>query len=93
MSDQLYLSLWFPNFRLEALPAALISVLQQFARISGDSRVSAASAIPIDWTESPIYQRIYVNDERSEESDDAKIEMPSVRLRNNSTTTPPTSSR
>ncbi|WP_263417727.1 hypothetical protein [Terriglobus albidus] len=74
MSDQLYLSLWFPNFRLEALPAALISVLQQFARISGDSRVSAASAIPIDWTESPIYQRIYVNDERSEESDDAKIE-------------------
>jgi hypothetical protein len=74
MSDQLYLSLWFPNFRLEALPAALISVLQQFARISGDSRVSAASAIPIDWTESPIYQRIYVNDERSEESNDAKIE-------------------
>ncbi|MGO4210450.1 hypothetical protein AB4Y89_07175 [Terriglobus sp. 2YAB30_2] len=74
MSDQLYLSLWFPNFRLEALPAALISVLQQFARISGDSRVSAASAIPIDWTESPTYQRIYVNDERSEESDDARIE-------------------
>lgn len=74
MSDQLYLSLWFPNFRLEALPAALISVLQQFARISGDSRVSAASAIPIDWTESPIYQRIYVNDEQAQESDDSKIE-------------------
>jgi len=74
MSDQLYLSLWFPNFRLEALPAALISVLQQFARISGESRVSAASAIPIDWTESPIYQRIYVNDDQAEENDDSKIE-------------------
>ncbi|WP_263408128.1 hypothetical protein [Terriglobus tenax] len=74
MSDQLYLSLWFPNFRLEALPAALIGVLQQFARISGDDRVSVASTIPIDWSEAPIYQRIFVNDERSEPSDDSKIE-------------------
>jgi hypothetical protein len=76
MADQLYLSLWFPNFRLEALPSALTCVLRQFAtvaRADGQefTRVAAASAYPIDWTESPIYQRIYVNDERSETTDPA----------------------
>jgi hypothetical protein len=76
MSDQLYLSLWFPNFRLEALPDALVCVLRQFITVSREggaqpelARVTAASAYPIDWAESPIYQRIYVNDERSEASE------------------------
>jgi hypothetical protein len=59
MADRLYLSLWFPNFRLESLPAALTGVLRQFAVI-GSRRVSVASAIPINFTESPTYQRIYV---------------------------------
>jgi hypothetical protein len=76
MSDQLYLSLWFPNFRLQALPDALACVLRQFIAVSREAgaqpelaRVAAASAYPIDWAESPIYQRIYVNDERSEAAD------------------------
>jgi hypothetical protein len=76
MADQLYLSLWFPNFRLQALPDALVCVLRQFIAVSREggahpelARVAAASAYPIDWAESPIYQRIYVNDERSEASD------------------------
>jgi hypothetical protein len=76
MADQLYLSLWFPNFRLESLPVALVGVLKQFAVIARDgapgaeyNRVAAASAYPIDWTESPTYQRIYVNDERSDAAD------------------------
>jgi hypothetical protein len=76
MADQLYLSLWFPNFRLESLPAALVCVLRQFIAVSREAgshpelaRVAAASAYPIDWAESPIYQRIYVNDERSEASE------------------------
>ena len=69
MADQLYLSLWFPNFRLAALPEKLVSVLQQFALVSGDKRVAAASAYPLGFTESPTYQRLYVNDERSEEKD------------------------
>src|SRR5215472_15448394 len=76
MADQLYLSLWFPNFRLQGLPDALVCVLRQFITVSREAgahpelaRVAAASAYPIDWTESPIYQRIYVNDERSEDSD------------------------
>jgi hypothetical protein len=68
MADQLYLSLWFPNFRFEALPAALVSVLRQFALISGEKRVSAASVYPISFTEAPIYQRIYVNDDRAQDS-------------------------
>ena len=72
MADQLYLSLWFPNFRLESLPSALVCVLRQFATIARDgapgaefTRVAVASAYPIDWTESPIYQRIYNNQDRT----------------------------
>src|ERR1700679_4121384 len=79
MADQLYLSLWYPNFRLEALPAALNGVLRQFALVSAsgagggkeaDKRVSAATVYPIDWTESPVYQRIYVLDKHSAEDTD-----------------------
>ncbi len=79
MADQLYLSLWFPNFRLESLPAALTGVLRQFALIATDGkpsspfgRVHAASNFPIDWTETPTYQRIYVNDSRSADTPDTK---------------------
>jgi hypothetical protein len=60
MADRLYLSLWYPNFRLAALPAALTGVLRQFSAV-GAKRVSAASAYPINFTEPPTYQRIYVN--------------------------------
>ena len=79
MADQLYLSLWYPNFRFQSLPAALTGVMRQFAVIAKDGdaksalgRVAAASVYPIDWTESPIYQRIYVNDERAQESADTE---------------------
>ncbi|MGA7155646.1 MAG: hypothetical protein WBY53_02300 [Acidobacteriaceae bacterium] len=79
MADQLYLSLWYPNFRLESLPAALVGVLRQFAVIAKDGqansalgRVAVASVYPIDWTESPTYQRIYVNDDRAENSADTE---------------------
>ena len=75
MADQLYLSVWYPNFRLQSLPAGLIGVLRQFAVIAKDGqpnsdlgRVAAATTYPIDWTESPTYQRIYVNDDRAQES-------------------------
>lgn len=79
MADQLYLSVWYPNFRLQSLPAALVGVLRQFAIIAKDGqqnstlgRVAAASAYPIDWTESPTYQRIYVNDDRAQSSEDTE---------------------
>ena len=58
MADRLYLSLWYPNFRLESLPAALAAVLRQFALV-GEKRVAAASVYPINFTEAPTYQRIY----------------------------------
>jgi hypothetical protein len=75
MADQLYLSLWFPNFRFDTLPASLVSVMRQFALIGGGNyppgkRVHAASVYPISFTEAPTYQRIYVNDERAEENQD-----------------------
>ena len=83
MADQLYLSLWFPNFRLASLPAALSGVMRQFAVIAKDGkagselsshagRVAVATTYPIDWTESPTYQRIYVHDERAEKSADTE---------------------
>jgi len=71
MADQLYLSLWFPDFRLEALPEKLVSVLQQFARVSGNDRVTASAAIPFGWSEAPAYQRLFVNDDRAEPTDDS----------------------
>ena len=74
MADQLYLSLWFPNFRFEALPATMVSVMRQFALISKDSRVAASSVYPISFNEAPTYQRIYVNDDRSEDTSGSIIE-------------------
>ncbi len=74
MADQLYLSLWFPNFRFDDLPARLVGVLRQFALISKDKRVAAASVYPIGFTETPTYQRIFVNDPRSEDTSGSIIE-------------------
>ncbi len=70
MADQLYLSLWFPNLRLESVPAAVVSVLRQFARISGLPRVAAAAAYPVNFSEPPVYQRVYVLDSRAAETKD-----------------------
>src|ERR1700733_6643290 len=70
MADQLYLTLWFPNFRLDPLPTAMASAIRQFALISKATRVAAANAYPISFSEAPTYQRIYVNDDRAEENQD-----------------------
>src|SRR5271156_4867644 len=77
MADQLYLSLWFPNFRFDSLPATTIAVLRQFARISGLPRVSASAAYPVSFAEPPVYQRVFVLDKRADEgpaADDSLIE-------------------
>jgi hypothetical protein len=74
MADQLYLSLWFPNFRFDTLPAAMVSVMRQFALISKEKRVAAASVYPISFHEAPTYQRIYVNDDRAEDTSSSIIE-------------------
>ena len=76
MADQLYLSLWFPNFELTTLPSKLASVMRQFALISGPEgkRVAAAASYPISFSEAPSFQRLYINDDRSEESSASIIE-------------------
>jgi hypothetical protein len=59
MSDTLYLSLWYPNLRLEALPDKLAAVLSAFAAHGGELRVYAATVWPVSWSESPVFQQVY----------------------------------
>lgn len=63
MADQLYLSLWYPNFRLTSLGPALLGVMRQFTLNGGSGLVKAAATYPISWNEAPSYQRIYDEDE------------------------------
>ncbi len=67
MADQLFLSLWYPNFRMAALGPAILGVLRQFSVIEaapGDAAsVHAASVYPISWSETPVYTRVYDENE------------------------------
>jgi hypothetical protein len=67
MSDTLYLSLWYPNLRLAALPDKLSAVLGAFATHGGESRVYSATVWPVSWRESPVFQRVYGYGERGAE--------------------------
>src|SRR6185437_2626498 len=59
MSDALYLGLWYPNLRLEGLPDKLAAVLGEFAKHGGESRVYSATAWPVNWHETPVFQRVW----------------------------------
>jgi hypothetical protein len=59
MADSLYLSLWYPNLRLEALPDKLAGVLSAFAEHGGQAKVYAATVWPINWNEAPVFQRVW----------------------------------
>ena len=59
MADTLYLSLWYPNLRLEALPGKLIAVLGAFAAHGGEPKVYSATVWPVSWNEAPAFERIY----------------------------------
>jgi hypothetical protein len=59
MSDTLYLSLWYPNLRLATLPDKLTAVLGAFAAHGGEAGVYAATVWPINWTVTPIFQRVW----------------------------------
>jgi len=59
MSDTLYLSLWYPNLRTAALDEKLTAVLNAFAKFNGAERVHSTTVWPINWSESPVFQRIY----------------------------------
>jgi hypothetical protein len=67
MADTLYLSLWYPNLRVAALAEKLTAVLGGFAAHGGEAKIYSATVWPIDWTESPIFQRVYGNGEQGVE--------------------------
>jgi hypothetical protein len=67
MADTLYLSLWYPNLRLDALPEKLLAVLGAFAEHGGEARVYAATVWPLNWSESPVFQQVYGNGEQGAE--------------------------
>ncbi|MGO8757239.1 MAG: hypothetical protein ACLQG3_03865 [Terracidiphilus sp.] len=59
MADTLYLSLWYPNLRLEALPGKLAAVLGAFAAHGGEPNVYSATVWPVSWNEAPVFERVY----------------------------------
>ena len=102
MADRLY-SLWYPNFRLQALPAVLAGVMRQFAVVAGNGSPQPPH-YPINFTEAPTYQRIYVDTDSAPFDPSASVDPtatprtrpsrpPSPRPPSSSTTTWPTSSR
>ena len=92
MADTLYLSLWYPNLRLAALPDKLVAVLGAFAAHGGEAGVYAATVWPVGWSESPIFQQVWGRSGPNA----AKGVEPRVAVEaasNFSTTTTPTNSR
>jgi hypothetical protein len=67
MADSLYLSLWYPNLRVAALPDKLTAALGTFAAHGGEARVYAVTVWPVSWSEPPIFQRVYGPGERGAE--------------------------
>jgi hypothetical protein len=71
MSDALYLSLWYPNLRLAALAEKLTAVLGAFAAHGGEPRVYAVTVWPVNWSEAPVFQRVFGLGERGAEPQQA----------------------
>lgn len=67
MADTLYLSLWYPNLLLAALPEKLTAVLGAFGAHGGEARVYSATVWPVSWSESPVLQVVYGRGERGAE--------------------------
>jgi hypothetical protein len=59
MADALYLSLWYPNLRLAGLADKLTAVLSAFAAHGGEPMVYAATVWPVNWSESPVFERVW----------------------------------
>ena len=59
MADTLYLSLWYPNLRLDGLGDKLVSVLSAFAAHGGEPGVYSATVWPVSWSESPVFQQLW----------------------------------
>jgi len=59
MSDTLYLSMWYPNLRIETLADKLTAVLSAFASHGGEARVYSATVWPVSWSETPVLEQVY----------------------------------
>lgn len=70
MADPLYYSLWFPNFRFSTLPEKLVQVMHQLP----EARITAASVYPLNWQQTPSFQRIYSRNPTEAESPDVAVE-------------------
>lgn len=64
MSDTLYLSLWYPNLRLAAMPDKLTAVLGAFAAHGGAARVYSVTVWPVSWSEQAVFQMVHGHGER-----------------------------
>jgi hypothetical protein len=64
MADTLYLSFWYPNLRLAGLADKLTAVLGAFATHGGEARVYSATVWPVNWSESPVFQKVFGHGER-----------------------------
>lgn len=69
MADPLYYSLWFPNFRFATLPEKLALVMQQLPAPG----VMAASVYPLNWQQTPSFQRIFSRDPAEAEAPETAI--------------------
>ena len=67
MSDTLYLSLWYPNLRLDTLAGKLVSVLEAFAKHGGEARVYSATVWPVGWAEPAVFQHLWGHGNRGAE--------------------------
>ncbi len=67
MADSLYLSLWYPNLRVATVADKVVAVLNAFAVHGGEPRVYAATVWPVNWGESPVFQRVWGYGERGVE--------------------------
>jgi hypothetical protein len=74
MADTLYLSLWYPNLLLAALTEKLTAVLGAFQKHGGEPRVYSATVWPVNWSESPVFQKVYGHGERGLEPREAVLD-------------------
>jgi hypothetical protein len=75
MADTLYLSLWYPNLQLASLADKLTAVLGAFAAHGGEARVYSATAWPVSWSETPVFQQVYGRRINTGDTGDAKGEL------------------
>ena len=59
MADTLNLSLWFPGFDAELMPARLVEVLRHFPFSESRGGVQYASVQPVDWAEPSLFEESF----------------------------------